>query len=197
MIQDSDIDAQQVREHQLKRYEALCALGAFDGRSVLEIGCGSGDFYRYLRQSGARPLYTGLDLSPLAVAECRERYREEPDCRFELGEALHYQPSQPFDFVVASAGFGFAAPNAAGLLAPALTRLFSWCTRGVAATFPSLRAPARGPHLARIDPAFAVKAALRLTPAVRLAHDYLPVDFTVYLYRTPAWQPATSRGATS
>jgi trans-aconitate methyltransferase len=197
MIRDNETEAQLGREEQLKRYEALAALGSFDGKSVLEIGCGSGDFYRYLRQAGARLSYTGVDLRPEAVAECRGRFRDDADCRFEAGDTFHYQPSAPFDYVVACGDFGFTAPDAAGLLSPALTRLFSWCTLGMAAAFPSMRSPVRPAHQARIDPAAAVKAALRLTPAVRLAHDYLPVDFTVYLYRVPAWQAAPMRGANS
>jgi hypothetical protein len=44
-----------------------------------------------------------------------------------------------------------------------------------------------------VEPAKALNAALALTPAVRLEHNYLPNDFTLYLYRTPAWQSEEAR----
>lgn len=186
MRDESGTLTQQGRDQQLRRFEALRALGRFDGRSILDIGCGNGELYRYLRACGERPLYTGLDANAELVAEGRARFRDDQSCRFESGDAARFQPSTPYDFVIVSAPLEPAAGGSA--LLDSLTRLFSWCTLGAAASFVSARGPARaGAAAPRVDPAAAVKAALRLTPAVRLAHDYLPGDFTLYLYRTPSW----------
>jgi hypothetical protein len=38
-----------------------------------------------------------------------------------------------------------------------------------------------------VDPSEMLRAAMELTPAVQLDHGYLPNDFTLHLYRTPAW----------
>jgi SAM-dependent methyltransferase len=179
---------QQGRDQQLRRFEALRALGCFDGRSILDIGCGNGELYRYLRACGEKPLYTGLEASPELASEGRARFHDDESCRFETGDASHFQPSTPYDFVIASAPLECEAAAGGPFLLDSLTRLFSWCTLGAAASFVSARGAARPRACApRVDPAAAVKAALRLTPAVRLAHDYLPGDFTLYLYRTPPW----------
>lgn len=196
MIDESPTLTQHGRKQQLRRFEALRALGSFHERSVLELGCGNGEFYHYLRSCGVRPFYTGLDASAELVAEASARFHDEESCRFEVGRAADFQPSSSFDYVIASvppAADGTAAGSPA--LAQALTRLFSWCTIGAAAILPTTRAGARLPRPVRVDPAAALKAALRLTPVVRLAHDLLPADFTVYLYRTPAWGSGDDKGA--
>ncbi len=38
-----------------------------------------------------------------------------------------------------------------------------------------------------MDPCKALAAGLSLTPAARIDHTYLPNDFTLFLYKTPAW----------
>lgn len=190
MIGQERMSRQQGQERRLRRFAALSALGPFDGRSVLELGCGSGDFYRFLISRGQRPFYLGVDASLESVAEARARFGGDEACRFVHDDIEGFQPATPFDYVIASAPPRETGPAGGAALAEALTRVFSWCTRGAAACFPSARAPGRAPHPARVDPAAAVKAALRLTPAVRLMHDYLPADFAVFLYRSPAWDAA-------
>jgi len=57
--------------------------------------------------------------------------------------------------------------------------------------------PAENPH-ARISgkqhPADVLQFALKLTPAVRLEHTYLPNDFTLCLYRRPPWEQEQLQG---
>jgi len=181
MIQDTDRLSHWRR--QLKRFEVLRQLGQLDGRRVLDLGCGGGDWYLFLKDAGCRPLYTGVDGDAEAVARCRARFAGDPSCVFEAGGVMDYQPSEPFDYVIAG-----SLPST-----EALTRVFSWCTLGAAVSFASVRplSPAQRGRYA--DPAAIVKAALRLTPSLRLAHDYLPGDFTLFLYKRPAWTPEPSR----
>lgn len=183
MIQDTDRLSQWRRQR--KRFEVLRELGALDGRTVLDLGCGGGDFYLFLKEAGCRPLYTGVDRDPEAVARCRARFGGDPSCGFEAGDVLEYQPSAPFDFVIAG---GLEATDA-------LARVFSWCTIGAAASFVSLRPLGASQRGRYVDPAATVKTALRLTPSLRLAHDYLPGDFTLFLYKRPAWSPERVQGA--
>lgn len=215
MIQDPDVIAKWYREQlrifgydhrtlgfnhrssQLKRFEALERLGSFDGRSVLDVGCGFADFYGHLRERGQRPLYTGVDICPEFVDECRRRFGGDAACRFELGDVMTFQPSAPFDYVVASGVFGITGGAEPIPVGEGLTRLFSWCSVGLAVNFLSLRAAAAGSRGQYVDAGGVVRAALKLTPAVRLAHDYLPNDFTVFLYRKPAWEAEAPLGAAS
>ena len=56
---------------------ALPYVGDVDGRSVLEIGCGVGEFTRLLAERGAA--VTGADISPVAVEQARREVAAFPN----------------------------------------------------------------------------------------------------------------------
>jgi SAM-dependent methyltransferase len=174
------------RSSQEKRFGAILGLGELHGASLLDVGCGFGDLLAWLEARGVQPRYTGVDLCQPMVAHCRKRFAGS-DARFVTGDALTWTPEAPADFVVASGIFGLAARDARTRLRPTLARLFTFCRKGLAVNFLSNRAPRRVARL-QLDPCEMLKEALALTPSVRLDHSYLPNDFTLLLYRTPAWQ---------
>ncbi len=183
------------RQSQLKRFEALCELGAFHQRRLFDVGCGFGDFLEFLRQKGVRPYYSGIDLCEEMISCCRSRFavRPELNCHFELGDALEHHPPEPYEYVVASGLFGLESQNVHERIAPTLERLFSWCTEGLAVNFLSQWSPKRTEGRAYVEPARMLELARSLTPAVRLNHQYLPNDFTLYLYRAPKWKESVKR----
>ena len=180
------------RTSQEKRFEALLGLGDFHGRRLLDVGCGFGDFLAFLRDRGVRPAYTGLDLCEPMVARGRERFGAG-EGRFLAGDVLEYTPDEPFDYVVASGIFGLDAPGARERVGPTVARMFDWARIGAAANFLSRRSPAPAQARVYLDPAEILDLALSLTPSVRLDHTYLPNDFTIHLYRTPAWDGGRAR----
>lgn len=85
-------------------YQTLFDYGAqyalFEGlvqgcRSVLEIGCGSGNLYPYFTEGGYA--YTGLDLSEEMLAIARETY---PEGRFVRGDMRDFDLGETFDAVL-------------------------------------------------------------------------------------------------
>lgn len=52
--------------------------------SVLDFGCGDGNLLSLLDP----PVYTGVDVSPTTLAACAARFRERPNHRFRLLDAL-------------------------------------------------------------------------------------------------------------
>ena len=63
--------------------------------------------------------------------------------------------------------------------------------KSVPQTSSARSAPTPAENRIYIDPCKALEAALKLTPAARVDHTYLPNDFTLYLYKTPAWSGET------
>ena len=175
------------RSSQEKRFEALLALGDFDGRTLLDVGCGFGDFLQFLRDRGVEPAYTGLDICEPMVHRCRERFAGA-GARFIAADVLEHEPAEAYDFVVASGIFGLDSPGVRERIAPTLARMNAWSTTGCAANFLSTRAPVRAESRVYVEPAEALEIAFALTPAVRLDHSYLPNDFTLYLFHEPPWE---------
>jgi SAM-dependent methyltransferase len=180
------------RSSQEKRFEALLALGDFSGRRVLDVGCGFGDFLAFLVEREIHPLYTGLDVCEPMIERCEERFPPGAG-RFLAGDVLEHEPDGPYDDVVASGLFGLESPGARERIVPTLERMFGWCRTGVAANFLSARYERPVDGRIYVDPAKALEAALAITSAVRLDHNYLPNDFTLYLYKTPAWDAGQAR----
>lgn len=58
-------------------------LEALQGPPMLEIGCATGEFYRYMRLKHPDVAYTGLDISEPAILRAREKY---PKGRFFLSD---------------------------------------------------------------------------------------------------------------
>ena len=175
------------RSSQQRRFAAAAALGAFDGKTLLDVGCGFGDLLAWLNARGVHPRYTGLDLCEPMIERCRRRFRDT-EARFVAGDALAYEPEEPYDYVVASGIFGYAAKGMRARVQPTLERLFAMSQVGLAVNFLSRCAPARSPGRLYLHPSDVLQFALSLTPAVRMDHTYLPNDFTLCMYRTPPWQ---------
>jgi SAM-dependent methyltransferase len=175
------------RSSQEKRFDALLALGDLHGKRLLDVGCGFGDLLGFLRERGIRPAYTGLDVCEPMIRRCHERYRGDP-ARFVVADVLAFTPTERYDYVVASGIFGLDAEGARERIRPTLERLFEWSGVGVAVNFLSANYPQPVDGRIYVEPGKALEVALSLTPAVRLDHSYLPNDFTLYLYRKPAWE---------
>jgi SAM-dependent methyltransferase len=154
---------------------------------VLDAGCGFGDFLAFLLERDIRPIYTGLDICAPMIARCHQRFSAS-DGIFAVGDVLDYTPHAACDFVVASGIFGLEAAGARERVQPSLERMFGWARTGVAVNFLSDRAEAKAASRVYVDPCEALRWGLALTPSARLDHTYLPNDFTLYLYKTPAWQ---------
>jgi SAM-dependent methyltransferase len=180
------------RSSQERRFEALLALGDFDGRRLLDVGCGFGDLLEFLHARGQRPDYTGIDLCEPMVARCRERFGPG-EARFEVGDVLAYEPDAPYDYVVASGIFGLDAAGTRERIGPTLERMLGWAREGIAANFLSGHAPVPVQDRVYMDASEVLALGLALAPAARLDHSYLPNDFTLHLYKTPAWAQATER----
>jgi len=174
------------RSSQEKRFDALTRIGSLDGRRVLDVGCGFGDLLAFLLERRMKPIYTGLDICAPMIARCHQRFPVVSGI-FAVADALEYRPRIPYDYVLASGIFGLGAEGARERIRPTLTRMFEWCTSGVAVNFLSARTAEKVPNRLYVDPAEALDLAFALTPCVRIDHDYLPNDFTLYLQRTPTW----------
>ena len=182
------------KSSQDRRFEAMLELGDLDGARVLDVGCGFGDLLDFLRGRGIDAEYTGLDVCAPMIDRCREKY-DACQGRFICDDVLAHEPGEPYDYVIASGLFGLDSPGARERVNPTLERMLDWAEVGLAANFLSTRSPAPVENRIYVDPCKALEAAMKLTPAARVNHAYLPNDFTLYLYKTPAWDGETARSA--
>lgn len=145
-------------------------------RSVLDVGCGVGDLYGYLRGIGWQGEYRGVDLSPAMVDRARAKYHGGS---FNVGSPLEWPDSGRADVVAAVGIFNlpFAPP-----LQESLRKLLALSR--VAAYVSLLSSRQVVPPSAKSwSPVATLAVAQEVTPWVTLQHDYLPHDFSITLRR--------------
>jgi SAM-dependent methyltransferase len=86
--------------HELRHRQFLRLLDDADA-SVLDLGCGFGDFLRFLRAHGHRGPFTGYDVAPNMIAEAVRLHGEGADRQWRVGA----KPVETADFAVASGIF--------------------------------------------------------------------------------------------
>jgi SAM-dependent methyltransferase len=152
------------------------------GASLLDVGCGVGDFWAHLRGLAPDTRYTGVDLSAAMVERCRERF---PEARFEAVNLLTWDTEERWDYVTAFAIHNIVTEKGWDILEANTRRQFEFCR--VAAHLSLLTTQFQGyaPHIQPWDPARLLALAFSLTPYVSLRHDYLPHDFSITMYREP------------
>lgn len=162
---------------QLVRFRALTAIGSLDGASVLDVGAGLGDLAGFLETHHPTARYEGCDVNPRMVEHARRRY---PRARFFVADPLAGDVDGTWDWIVASGIFHLRDEE---FLRAMAATLFARARRGVALNMLSAWAPVQDGGQYYADAAAVLAWCRTLTSRVVLRHDYLPHDFTVYLYR--------------
>ena len=162
------------------RFEVLAQIGDLHEASVLDVGCGLGDLYEFLRARGLRCRYLGVDITPAMVAAAQKNH---PEGNFALLDILTDPPAERYDYVFASGIFNMKISDNEGFVRSMLVRMFEICRRAVGANMLCRCAPRQDRALHYFNPAEMFLFARTITPLVALRHDYHLDDFTLYLYR--------------
>lgn len=168
------------KESQIKRFQVLLKVADLNGKSVLDVGCGSADLYLYLRDQGIKCNYYGCDLVPEFIAEAR---RKTPGC-FYQGDFMQVEFNRPFDYVMCSGMLNYMGGDCSRAFA-ALDKMFDLATEGMAVNFrSSLHQKSSGLHLLSYDPIQVLTySVVRYGSRLMLDHSYLPHDFTLFVYK--------------
>jgi SAM-dependent methyltransferase len=159
---------------------------ALDGRSLHDVGCGSGELLAFLREQGLAVDYRGTDLSEAMVLAARARH---PGISFERADLLADELA-PADVLVTSGLFHvkLAASEAdwGAFVRDMLRRMFALCRHAIAFNLMSDRVDFRVPELYYTSPSEMLAFCQReLARHVRLRHDYPLHEYTVHVHRAP------------
>lgn len=169
------------RYSQELRFRILAEIGMPTGASVLDVGCGLGDFHEWQKNEGLQLKYHGVDFTPSMVQAAQERFT---DAAFKLGN-LCDDDHEIYDFVVASGIFYLRREAPQIYLEHTVEKLFLRCRQGIAFNSLSIWSPRQDQGEFYADPLKTLDFCRKLSPFVTLRHDYLPGDFTIHLRRQP------------
>jgi len=168
------------REIQELRFEVLAGIGIKAGDSVLDVGCGFGDFKLWFEKQGGKLEYTGIDLSPDLLGEAR---KVQPDGVFLEGDLFDMGfEDQGFDWVILSGALNEQLSDDGAYARRVIERMYKLSCKGVA--FNLLDARHLNAHdLQSHQPQEMLAWCRTLCPDCLLSDDYLENDFTIWMCR--------------
>jgi len=169
-------------ESQQLRFSVLAQVGELNGSSVLDVGCGLGDFWAWLKESKQQLKYTGLDITKNMIELARQRF---PDASFHEGTLMEIdgESSGRYDYIFASGIFARIEKFPFRFMQEMVKKMFCLCSKAVAFNSLSAWASQKDSGEYYADPLEVLNFCRTVTPWVVLRHDYHARDFTVYLYK--------------
>lgn len=170
-------------QSQQVRFKILSEIGDFNNRSMLDVGCGFGDLYLFLKEQNVHlKKYVGIDMNPQMIAMASSRL---PEAAFEVKNILDNELNEKYDYVVASGIFSLEMPDWQAVAEKIISKMYQLSEIAVGANFLSfLTTGEKLPHAHYAHPAEMINfVAKNLSTRIVLRHDYRPNDFTIYIYK--------------
>lgn len=175
------------REDQLTRFQVMTERIDFAGSTLMDIGCGFADFYRYLKDHSISCGYIGVDIMDQFITHDKKTY---PEARFICCDFMRkFERLPEADYVVSNGTMNFKLEDNLAYTKLFLKMAFAKARRGLAVDFLStIYTPDYPPEdtVYYHSPKDVLDLAFELTPNVRLIHNYAPIpqkEFMIILER--------------
>jgi len=111
------------------RLKILTTIAPLENQTILDVGCGYGDFYPLLRQKNIKH-YIGIDISKDCIEEAKKKY---PEGEFYLADILGFKGK--FDYILGSGLFGVKVEGWFEFAVKILKKMFKLAQKGVGVNF--------------------------------------------------------------
>ena len=150
--------------------------------TILDIGCGLGQFFIHLRKKKHLGDYTGYDIVPEYVEYCQSQW---PKTRFLLRNLFEQGIDQKYDVIVASQVFNnnYKKSKNVDVIRQFLEEAFESCRRFVTIDFLSSYVDYTLPTMFYYQPEEVFKLGKKISRFVAVHHDYLPFEFTLQIFK--------------
>lgn len=151
--------------------------------SVLDVGCGFGDFNAYAQDQACAFDYLGIDVASEMVNASQRKY---PGIKTLHGEIFDFNwPDETFDWVILSGALNEVVDKTGEHARSVIERMFQVAKKGVVFNVLNQHEPwiKSRPDLQSFLPEKMIAYCETLANEVMLVDDYLPNDFTVMLLK--------------
>ncbi|MDD5718019.1 MAG: class I SAM-dependent methyltransferase [Sulfuricurvum sp.] len=166
---------------------------SLEGKTLLDIGCGFGDYLHFLH-THAVPFrhYHGWDINPNFIAEANQTYREDAKSTFETKNIadIPLQPTADIAIMLGLLNYNLkSSMNNYDYSHTLITQAFSLVNELLIVDFLSDHLTPEYPQEDFVfyhNPGKMLEFALSLSPNVVLYHDYAPIpqkEFMLFIYK--------------
>ena len=166
------------------KFRVLADVASIANKRLLDVGCGFADYADYLQERYGSVLYSGLDLSQRMIEKAKLLH---PNLDLRVGNIMDEAAREEFDIVSANGIFYLLGEDASRIMHRIIVRMYEKARLAVAFNSLSVWAPAKELNEYYANPQETVEFCRSITPWVVMRHDYLPHDFTIYMYRKQPW----------
>lgn len=171
------------KNKEIIRFKVLSQIGQFENCSVLDVGCGFGDFLKYLKQKNINVEYTGVDLNADLITIAREQH---PEVLFLVGDFEELYFEQKYDWIIASGLFNHRLENNYQFITNVLSKMYNLSRRGFAADFLNSYVDFRDQDLFYAEPETVFSICKKFSRRIILRADYMPFENCIYCYKNDA-----------
>jgi trans-aconitate methyltransferase len=164
-------------EVQQLRFEAITKLADFNDKSVLDVGCGAGDFKELLDQQFKRFDYIGIDQQPEFISHAKEKFANQQGVWFYEADMATCKLPQ-VDIVVASGLLSYASTQSDYFL-KMIERLYAAADNTLIFNMLNDQVFESTELIVAHDKEKMVEFCNTLSDVVVVKDDYLEIDFTV------------------
>jgi len=172
---------------QIKRFEILCQFLNLNEKSILDVGCGFGDLYPFLRNNISDNFsYYGIDIYNRFIEIAKEKF---PEGNFICSDFLKYSFDKKFDVVFLSGALNIKVDDDENIHERFIYSTIEWMYKisslGIAFNLTSsyTEDKYRNQDTYYSKPEEMFSFCKTICKNVVLRHDYMPNDFTCYLYK--------------
>ncbi len=170
------------KESQELRFRILAEIGELKGAKILDVGCGLADFYNWISKHGISVDYAGIDITAAMIEKAALRF---PDLSLSVGNLLKDFPKteNKYDYIFASGIFYRRIKAPYEFFENMILQMYRLCAKGVALNSLSAWSSNKNGKEFYADPLKIMAMCKKITPKIIFRHDYLPNDFTIYLFK--------------
>jgi SAM-dependent methyltransferase len=166
-------------EGQIRRYETLLRIsGDSSGKTVLDFGCGKGDFYGFIKEKGISPRYCGIDINKNLIELARRKY---PEAEFLVMDIDETDFNRYFNIMFVCGVFNLRIAGIEESMKHILRKLFRLCTEALHVNLLTSYVPQKSVELFYVNPEEILNFTItELSRSVALLHTKEDIFLSVY-----------------
>ncbi|MFA4827721.1 MAG: class I SAM-dependent methyltransferase [Thermodesulfovibrionales bacterium] len=163
------------------RYECLLNLLPLERHSILDFGCGKGDFYGFLKEKNISVTYTGSDINPKLIGAASSNF---PEAEFMTSDIDSEELPEDYDYIISCGVFNLNVEGVKESIERYLRKLFKHTNKTLLFNCLGSHSKIKDINLIYLDPKDLVAAAKKITDSTAIYHDLIEGDIFLLLNKS-------------
>ena len=160
-------------------------------KTLLDVGCGNGELYKFLNFLGFRGDYVGYDINEMLLTQARSRFS---NITVECVDIISEDVQKCFDYVVLSGLFNVNVGQTPDWIYAFLKKMYALSVEVMVFNMISTHVTYRDQGMFYMNPAEMLSFCIEnLSKRTTLVHHNLPFNYTVAVFKDESWTSVRER----